>query len=155
MSAGDRFFVDTNVLLYSADPADAVKQHAARLWIQALWETGSGRLSWQVLHEFYVNAVRKLRVRGPEARNTVEIFAAWRPIDTSLGLIQRAWFWMDEAQVSYWDALIVAAAERAGCVWLLTEDLQAGRKLGAMAVVDPFRNRPWDFGLTMRSASQT
>jgi predicted nucleic acid-binding protein len=101
MSAADRFFLDTNVLLYSTDPADPVKQRAARLWIQVLWETGSGRLSWQVLHEFYANAVRKLRARSSEARNTVEVFTAWKPIDTSLGVIQRAWFWMDEAQVSY------------------------------------------------------
>lgn len=146
MRAGERFFVDTNVLLYSADPADAAKQRAARDWLTVLWESGSGRLSWQVLHEFYVNAVRKLRAHSAEARLTVELFATWHPVDTSFGLIQRAWFWMDEARVSYWDGLIVAAAERAGCAWLLSEDFQAGQKLGAMTVVDPFRMRPEEFG---------
>jgi len=145
MRAGERFFVDTNVLLYSADPADAAKQRAARDWLKVLWESGSGRLSWQVLHEFYVNAVRKLRVRTEEARMTVELFTAWQPVNTSFGMIQRAWFWTDEAQVSYWDGLIVAAAERAGCAWLLSEDFQTGRKLGAMTVVDPFHTRPEEF----------
>jgi hypothetical protein len=57
MSADGSFFVDTNVLLYSGDPADAVKQRAAHQWLSALWEQGAGRLSWQVLHEFYVNVV--------------------------------------------------------------------------------------------------
>jgi predicted nucleic acid-binding protein len=145
MRAGERFFVDTSVLLYSADPADAARQLAARDWLKALWESGSGRLSWQVLHEFYASAVRKLRAHSTEARITVELFATWQPVDTSFGLIQRAWFWTDEAQVSYWDGLIVAAAERAGCAWLLSEDFQPGRKLGAMTVVDPFHTRPEAF----------
>ncbi len=147
MSADERFFVDTNVLLYTADPADPAKQRAARLWLTALWEQGAGSLSWQVLHEFYVNAVRKFRVPAPKARATVEVFASWQPIETGFGLIQRAWHWTDEAQLTYWDGLIVAAAEQAGCAWLLSEDLQAGRKLGSVTVVNPFHDRPVKFGL--------
>jgi predicted nucleic acid-binding protein len=147
MRAAERVFVDTNVLLYAADPADPAKRSAARQWLTGLWQNGAGRLSWQVLHEFYTNAVRKLRAHHAEARTTVELFATWYPIETSLGLIQRAWFWMDEARISYWDALIVAAAERAGCAWLLSEDFQTGRKMGAITVLNPFRSRPEEFGL--------
>jgi len=147
MPAGERFFVDTNVLLYSSDPRDPSKQDAARQWLGALWEHEAGCLSWQVLHEFIVNAIRKLRTPAPQARNLVEVFTLWRPVDTSLGLIRRAWHWMDEAQLPYWDSLIVAAAERGGCAWLLSEDFQAGRKLGAVAIVNPFQSLPHDFGL--------
>src|SRR5207248_449876 len=147
MSADERFFVDTNVLLYAADPADPVKQRAARLWITALWEQGAGSLSWQVLHEFYVNATRKLRVPTPKARATIEVFASWQPIETGFGMIQRAWHWADHAQLTYWDGLIIAAAEQAGCTWLLSEDFQADRKLGFVTVINPFHGRPERFGL--------
>jgi len=147
MPAIERFFVDTNVLLYGADPRDPAKQRRAQLWLDALWEHGAGIVSWQVLHEFYVNATRKLKSSVLQARATVDVFAEWQPVDTSHVLIQRAWHWMDTAQIGYWDALIVAAAERRGCHWLLSEDFQAGRKLGSVTVVNPFRALPEEFGL--------
>jgi len=100
-----------------------------------------------VLHEYYGNAVRNLGQPNPAARATVEVFSSWRPVDTSLGLIQRAWLLSDEAQVAYWDALILAAAERAGCPWLLSEDFQAGRQYGAVSVVNPFEADPARFGI--------
>ncbi len=147
MSADERFFVDTNVLLYTADPADPAKRRAAQIWITTLWEQGAGSLSWQVLHEFNVNALRKLRVPSPKARATVAVFVSWQPIETGFGLIERAWHWTDKAQVTYWDGLIVAAAEQAGCAWLLSEDFQAGRKLGTVTIVNPFQDGPERFGL--------
>ena len=52
--------------------------------------------------------------------------------------IERAWYWMDEAQVTYWDGLILGAAERLGCTVLLSEDFQAGRVCGTVRVVNPF-----------------
>jgi predicted nucleic acid-binding protein len=76
MPAGERTFVDTNVLLYSVDPSDQAKRVRAREWIANLWETGLGRLSWQVLNEFYSNAVRKIGAPAPFARATVQAFAS-------------------------------------------------------------------------------
>ncbi len=147
MSAGDRFFLDTNVLLYAVDATDRVKHDAARAWLDALWQTGAGRLSWQVLHEFYANAVRKIGAATAHARATVQVFAEWQPVDVTLGLIERAWRWSDEAQLSYGDALIVAAAERAGCAWLVSEDFQPGRTFEALRVVNPFHAPPGAYGL--------
>lgn len=144
MPAGDKFFVDTNVLLYSVDPTDKEKQNLAWEWLAFLWEQGAGRLSWQVLNEFYVNAVRKLRLSRPDARKVVEGYAQWQMVEITLGLIQRAWYWTDRAQLSYWDSLIVAAAERAGCAWLLSEDFQPGRRFGPVTVVNPFLQAPAD-----------
>jgi predicted nucleic acid-binding protein len=109
--------------------------------------TGAGRLSWQVLHEFYWNAVRKMRLDPVEAREMVEDLAHWRPVDTSVGLLQQAWHWMDATQMPYWDALILAAAERCGARYLLSEDFQPGRRYNGLQIVDPFGNRPSDFGL--------
>jgi predicted nucleic acid-binding protein len=148
MSADDRFFVDTNVLLYSVDASSPAKQQAARIWLGVLWENGIGALSWQVLHEFYVNVVRKIRVSKPLARQLTEDFAQWRPPEMTIGLIRRAWHWSDQAQLSYWDSLILAAAERMDCAWLLSEDFQTGRRYGAVTVINPFLHTPAEFGLT-------
>lgn len=142
MSGGKRYFVDTNVLLYLTDRADAARQSCAAAWLGHLWESGCGSLSWQVLHEFYANAVRKLGVAPEEARFLVGTFLEWHPVDSSPDLLQRAWHWADSAQLSYWDALILAAAEIAGCDSLLSEDFQTGRRFGDIKVVNPFTTPP-------------
>lgn len=150
MPGAERFFVDTNVLLYSLDTADSRKQEAAQMWMNVLWEQAVGRLSGQVLHEFYVNADRKLRTPPKKARATVEALALWEPVDSSVVLVRRAWFWIGEARLSYWDSLIVAAAEHSGCAALLSEDFQEGQLLGSMKVINPFRTNPEQCGLDNR-----
>jgi predicted nucleic acid-binding protein len=105
MSAAKRCFVDTNVLLYMTDRTDPARQSRAAQWLEFLWENGNGSLSWQVLHEFYVNAVRKLGVAREEARFLVGAFLEWGPIDSSPDLLQRAWHWTGAARLSYWDDL--------------------------------------------------
>ena len=147
MSVADRFFVDSNLLLYYVDPVDSGKQARAVEWLGALWMAGAGCLSWQVLHEFYWNAVRKMRLEPARAREIVEDLAHWKPVDTSLGLIQQAWYWVDSAQLSYWDALILAAAQRAGSRYLLSEDFQANRRYGGVQVLNPFDHSASDFAL--------
>jgi len=139
---GDRFFVDTNVLLYAFDTRYDRKRTRARMWMEFLWQGASAHVSWQVLQEFYYNAVRKLGVPADQARLAVTAWSEWRPPEITLGLLERAWFWMDEARISFWDAMIVAAAERAGCRWLLSEDFQAGRRFGALTVMNPFETDP-------------
>jgi predicted nucleic acid-binding protein len=147
MRAVERFFVDTNVVLYSFDPSVPAKQGMAYGWVAALWESGAGRISWQVLNEFYFNAVRKLGSPTPGVRSNVEKLARWAPVGFSLDLTRRAWYWMDEAGVPYWDALILASAEAAGCAYLLSEDFQTGRQFGDITVVSPFQSQPEEFGL--------
>jgi predicted nucleic acid-binding protein len=144
-AAADRFFVDTNVLLYSVDATDAAKHVRACQWMDALWNADSGRLSWQVLNEFYWNAVGKLKTPALRARENVETLALWRPVDFGLGLLHRAWYWSDRVGVAYWDSLIVAAAESTGCKYLLSEDFQAGQRFGDLTVLDPFRTAPDEY----------
>ena len=145
MNGADIFFVDSNVLLYYVDPVEPQKRERATDWLNHLWLAGLGRLSWQVLHEFYSNAVRKLRLDSSHAREIVEDLSEWRPVDSSLGLIRDAWQWVDAARISYWDALILAAAERSGARYLLTEDFQQGRSFGVIEILDPFKNPPSEF----------
>ena len=150
MRGGGSFFVDTNVLLYSVDPSEQLKREQAWKWLAELWEHGRGRVSWQVLHEFYVNATRKKGLAGGRAREMVRGYAQWTPVEVTLGLLEGAWLWADQAQVPYWDALIVAAAERAGCQWLLSEDFQDGRRFGSVTVVNPLLHPPQSFGLASK-----
>jgi len=146
MNAADNLvFVDTNVLLYELDGADPAKQLASRRWLDALWQERAARVSWQVLNEFYVNATRKTGVPAATCRRLVETYLLWKPAEFSLPLLWRAWYWADHAGITHWDALILAAAERSGCRWLLSEDFSHGRKYGSVQVVNPFRSDPGEF----------
>jgi predicted nucleic acid-binding protein len=148
--AADRYFVDTNLLLYYVDPLDSRKQARATEWLGALWMAGVGCLSWQVLHEFYWNAVRKMRMDPARAREMVEDLAQWKPVDTTLGMIQQAWQWSDTAQVTHWDALILAAAQRVGAKYLLSEDFPSNRYYGEILVLNPFEHSVSDFALSTK-----
>src|SRR4051812_22173144 len=127
MSADPAYFVDANVLLYEYDGAVPEKQKRAAEWIHVLWESGAGRISWQALNEFYSVSTRKFKISPRLVRPVLEAYMQWAPTGISLGLVQQAWSWMDRASLSYWDALILAAAEHSGCRYLLTEDFQDGR----------------------------
>jgi len=141
-SSGASYFVDTNVLLYSLDARDPQKQLQAAAWMDCLWASGAGRLSWQVLNEFYANAVRKLGTAHDDARRVVSLLSKWRPGGVTFSLVEQAWHWMDKAQLTYWDAMILASAERQGCSVLLSEDFQTGRSYGAVRTVNPFLEEP-------------
>ena len=147
MSAAARYFVDSNLLLYYVDPVDSRKQVRATEWLEALWAAGAGCLSWQVLHEFYWNAVKKMRLEPARGREIVEDLAHWKPVDTTFGLVQQAWHWMDSAQLSYWAALIVAAAQRAGARYLLSEDFQPNRRYDEIQVLNTFEYSASNFAL--------
>jgi predicted nucleic acid-binding protein len=135
-------FVDSNVLLYAVDEADPNKQKAASNWRAALWKSRRGRVSFQVLSEFYVNAVRKRPAAHEEARAEVRDLLAWNPVEADAAMLERGWKLQDRYRLSYWDALIVAAANAASCRYLLTEDLQAGQELDGIEVVNPFLRNP-------------
>src|ERR1700674_1270192 len=122
VEVGALVFVDSNVLLYAVDKADRKKQQAAREWRAELWKSRRGRVSFQVLGEFYVNAVRKRPSAREEARAEVRDLLAWNPVVADAVLLERGWKIQDRYQLSYWDALIVAAAKVAARRQLLSGD---------------------------------
>ncbi len=138
--SGPLVFVDTNVLIYSEDPADPLKQSAARSWLEALWARRTGRLSTQVLNEMYVNVTRKLTPRMPvaDARQAVSRFLEWRPWQIDSQTIQDAWSIETRYGLHFWDSLVVAAAQAAGCTYLLSEDLAHEQLYGDVQVLNPF-----------------
>jgi predicted nucleic acid-binding protein len=135
-------FVDSNVFLYALDKADPIKQHTARNWRAELWKSRRGRLSYQVLGEFYVNALRILPKAREDARAEIRDLLAWNPVVTDAALLEHGWKIQDRYRLSYWDALIVAAAKKSSCAYLLTEDMQAGQRLDGLLVVNPFASGP-------------
>jgi len=135
-------FVDTNVFIYAIDLADPRKQQVAQSWLSGLWRTRRGRLSLQVIHEFYVKVCQKSLSAREQARAEARELFAWRPVTMDRILVMNAWKLQDRYQLSFWDALIVAAAESLACGFLLTEDLQPGQDFGGLIVVNPFSTDP-------------
>lgn len=137
-------FVDTNVLVYARDRTEPEKQHRAEEWMQTLWRTRQGRLSIQVLQEYYAVVVHKLRpgLKKEAAREDVRALMTWQPVPISPAVIERAWTIQDRYKYAWWDALITAAAHGASCRYLLTEDLQVGQQVDGLEIVNPFRTAP-------------
>lgn len=134
-------FVDTNIVAYARDARDTVKQSIAATWLEHLAQTRNGRLSWQVLTEFYQVAThsRKLGMPVDQARADVAALQAWNPSPPDIALFETAWRLSDRHGFSWWDALVVAAARRCGCAILLSEDLQDGLEIdGVLRIVNPF-----------------
>ena len=134
------FFVDTNILVYADDRRDRRKQTLARDLVRLALTSGKGRLSTQVLTEFFAVATRKLGLAAATVRRRVEVYASlpvFRPaaedLLNAIDLHRLHGF-------AIWDALIVRAALASGCRVLYTEDLQHGRTFDGLEIVDPFAN---------------
>jgi predicted nucleic acid-binding protein len=140
----DNIFVDTNVLVYARDASEPQKQPKASDWLTFLWENRRGRLSYQVLQEFYATVTEKLRpgleIQG--AREDIKALLAWNPLPVDTRVIENGWNIQDRYRLSWWDSLIVAAALVAGCRYLLTEDLQESMKFDTLQVINPFLHPP-------------
>jgi len=135
-------FVDTNVFIYAIDDADRKKRDAARDWRAELWKSRRGRISFQVLQEFYVNVTYKWPDARLKARAEILDLLAWRPVAVDHLLLEDSWKIQDRYQLSFWDALIVAAAKATSCRYLLTEDLQSDQDLDGVLVINPFLRDP-------------
>lgn len=133
-------FVDTNVLVYAHDLDAGEKRRAAAARLERLWDEQTGTLSVQVLQEFFVNATRKLAkpVVTAQAREVIRLYRPWVRKVTSTDTLVRATEIAELARLSFWDSLIVAAAEEAGCEELLSEDMGHGQEIVGVRIVNPF-----------------
>jgi predicted nucleic acid-binding protein len=133
-------FVDSNVLVYAHDTGAGRRHEVARDLVQRLWRERSGVISTQVLQEVYVNVRRKAK-RPPsreEALELIEDYESWRVVVNTPRSVVEAIRLEERFQISFWDALIVQAAQTAGAETLYTEDLNAGQEYGSVRVVNPF-----------------
>ncbi|MGZ4815587.1 MAG: PIN domain-containing protein [Terriglobales bacterium] len=131
--------MDSNVLIYAYDSEAGTKHRIANSILRELWEQRVGVLSVQVLQEFYVNVTRKIPKPIPrnKARLFVESFTSWCS-ETTTAEISTAFRIEDEARISFWDALIVAAAIKHGASRILSEDLNAGERIAGIVIENPF-----------------
>jgi predicted nucleic acid-binding protein len=137
-------FVDTNVLLYAFDDREPAKRDRARAWLSACWRARNGRLSTQVLNEFYANARKRFAtaISAGDARAEVRRYQRWTPWQIDQATVETAWAVESRYGINYWDALMVAAAQHLGCERLLTEDLQHGQQIDSVRIVNPFAEGP-------------
>lgn len=131
-------FLDTNVLVYAQDGRYPAKQRLARALATRLIVEGTGVISTQVLQEFHVAATTKLGVDPLAAKAVLRPFSAFETVQVTAQLVEEAVDCSVLSRISFWDALIVAAAASAGCTTLYSEDLQSGREFYGLKVVNPF-----------------
>lgn len=139
MSAGSKAFFDTNILLYMHGGEDAGKRARA---IELFEEyAGSGRmvLSTQVVEEFYVVGRRKVNMSKPELRAATLALLDYPLVAIEAPQIRAALVIEERYRISFWDALILSAAEAGGAAVVYTEDLNHAQKYGKVTVANPFR----------------
>jgi predicted nucleic acid-binding protein len=140
MSAkGERSFVDTNVLLYAEAKDEPVKQRAALKLLKRLYEETSGVLSTQVLKEYCNVSLKKLKLNPDHVRSQLDLYEQFEVVQVTADTVRAGLDLYQTRKLAFYDALIVASAQVAGCTTLYSEDMNAGERLGSLRVVNPFR----------------
>jgi len=136
----DRCFVDTNILVYAHDRSAGSKHQRARQLIEDLWSSGQGVLSTQVLQELCISVRRKSSrpVSVEEARRLIQDYLSWEIVVNTPASVLQALDIEARYKISFWDALILQAAESSGVAILYSEDLASGQSYGSVRVVNPF-----------------
>lgn len=142
----DKYFVDTNILVYAHDRSNGVKHERARMVVEELWNSGKGVLSTQVLQELCINLRRRTDNPLPldEVRQLIREYSTWEVVINTSDSVLRALETEMRYKISFWDALILQAAEEAGTSILYSEDLAAGQCYGTVRVVNPLSEKPLD-----------
>jgi predicted nucleic acid-binding protein len=135
----DKYFVDTNILVYAHDRSAGPKHHRARAVVEQLWHSGQGVLSTQVLQELCVSFRRKSNrpLSSDELIRVIQDYLSWEVVVNDPGSVVEALQIEARYKVAFWDALILHAAETAGAVVLYSEDLAAGQIYGSTRVINP------------------
>ena len=136
----DKVFFDSNILIYAYDTRDSNKQNQAQALLLKGMESQTAVLSAQVLGEFFVVVTRKIPqpMTSSEAGEVIAELGAREVVALDFSLVQRAIATQQKYGTSYWDSLIISAAERAGCVRIFSEDLNNGQLYHGIEVQNPF-----------------
>lgn len=131
-------FVDTAILLAADDAHDTARRATARAWLQALWQGRCGRVSTQVLSEYYVIATRHFGMPAGDARAKLRRYQLWKPWQVDHQTVETAWGVEARFGLPYWDALVVAAAAQSGARYVLTTDLTHLQQIDGITAFNPF-----------------
>ena len=133
-------FLDTNILIYAALNQEPEKHRKAALIVRDLLADDNGAISAQVVNEFTNVMFKKTRRTADEIRALNALFAPMLRLDMTIGLVDRAISLKNGVGIQYYDALIVAAAEKLSCEVIYSEDLSDGATYGNVKIVNPFKN---------------
>ena len=135
----EKYFVDTNILIYAHDRSQGIKHERARQLIERLWNSGQGVLSTQVLQELCLNLRRKVAnpVSVDEVRRVIRDYLSWQIVVNTPEAVLQALEIEVRYKISFWDALILQAAEHCGAAVLYSEDLAGKQRYGTVRVVNP------------------
>ncbi len=136
----DKTFVDTNVIVYAYDLTAGQKRLLGKKVLADLWRSGRGLVSTQILQELYVTLTRKVPrpLEVARAKEIIEDMLTWNLVVNDGDTILQAIALENQEKLSFWDALVVAAAARGGAGILLSEDLPAGRIIAGVRIINPF-----------------
>jgi len=134
-----RCFVDSNILIYADDRSAGPKRDRARELIRESMAAGTGVLSLQVLQEYFAVATRKLGISADSARQRIELLSRLDVVILGVEDLLAAIDLHRLHRFSIWDALVIRAALNAGCRVLYSEDLQDGRRIDGLEIVNPFK----------------
>jgi len=133
-----KIFIDTNIFVCTLDNKDEEKKEKARTILKRIVEGHQPVISTQVIKEFYVVAVNKLQADRHIVKNIIHNFKNIETVTNDLELIEQAIDISLISQVSFWDALIIAAAEKSNCEFIFSEDLNPGQSYRGVRVLNPF-----------------
>ena len=136
-----RFFLDTNIFVYSFDQSAPAKARRAAQLIREALTTQKGLISYQVVEEFFNVALKRFSKPMQAADAGQYLIAVFRPllaVNSSQALYAEALFLHAQSGLSWYDSLIVSAAIQSRCEILFSEDLQHGQRFGALQVRNPF-----------------
>ncbi len=133
-----RSFLDTNILVYMDDLDSPGKRARALALVERCGGSGLAVVSTQVLQEYFNTAVRKLGIDPTIARRKIEVLARFDLVQIGLPEILGAIDLHRLHSLSFWDALILRAAQASNCRILYSEDFQHGQVFGAVEIVNPF-----------------
>ena len=133
-----REFFDTNVIVYMHDDDAPAKRDVARRIVKDAFIKNTGVVSGQVLGETYVTLTRKIGIPVNDALEEIRRCSRFRVIEITSNLVLRAIEIQSEYGLSYWDSLVIAAAEFASCDIVWSEDLNDGQRYGSVTVRNPF-----------------
>ena len=134
-----KVFIDTNILIYSMDQFDPVKQKKCRALLKTLRNEQRGVISTQVMQEFYVAATKKLGAEPLAVKDILNSFERFETVIVAPAIIKEAIDCSIINRLSFWDALIVAAAESANCEKLWSEDLNDGHIIRGVRIENPLK----------------
>jgi predicted nucleic acid-binding protein len=139
----DKYFVDTNILMYAHDTSAGEKHARAKALVEELWRDRTGVVSTQVLQELAVNLRKNAKkpLDAKATRNVVADYLAWQVVVNSGESILEALDLEARYRISFWDALVVQAAQASGAEILYSEDLSDGQTYGTVRVINPLRAR--------------